>query len=92
MPELTRGKITKANKKHDNKFSPKYRAFNILQNNIEDVVNKSTQMWKLIYGLTIVKPREEDWFEGRNDGEDDDDDKEEETKKEKKDTTMEEAQ
>ena len=30
MLELTRGKITKANKKHGNKFSPKYKAFNIL--------------------------------------------------------------
>ena len=34
-------------------------------------------MWKLIYGLTIVKKGEEDPFEGRNDGEDEDDDKEE---------------
>ena len=92
MLGLTRGQITKENKKHGNKFSPKYRAFNILQNNIEDVVKKSTQMWKLIYGLTTVKPEGEDPFEGRNDGEDEDDDKEEETEKEKEDTTMEEAQ
>ena len=66
MPELKKGQITKANKKHGRKFSPKYRAFNILQNNIEDVVNKSTKMWKLIYGLTTIKPREEDPFEGKN--------------------------
>ena len=55
MPELSKEKVTKANKKNGKKFSPKYRAFNILQNNIEDVVNKSTKMWKLIYGLTTVK-------------------------------------
>ena len=36
MSNLTRGQITKANKKHGGKFSPKYRAFNILKNKIED--------------------------------------------------------
>ena len=92
MPKLSKGKITKANKKNGNKFSPKYRAFNILQNNIEDVVKKSILMWKLIYGLTSIKVGEEDPFEGRNDGEDEDDDKDEETKKEKEDTTVEEEQ
>ena len=40
MPELIKGQITKDSKKHGRKFSPKYRAFNILQNNIKDVVNK----------------------------------------------------
>ena len=44
MPKLTKGKITQANKKYGSKFAPKYRAFNILQNNIEDVVKKSTLM------------------------------------------------
>ena len=66
MPELTKGKITKENKKHGSKFAPKYKAFCILQNKIGDVVNKSTQMWKLIHSLTIVKEGEEDLFEGRN--------------------------
>ena len=84
MPELTRGQITKANKKHGNKFSPKYRVFSILQNNIEDVVNKSTKMWKLIYGLTTIKEGEEDPFVGRNN-------KEEEIEKDKADTTVKEA-
>ena len=86
MPELRKGQITKANKKYGNKFSPKYRAFNILQNNIEDVVKKSTLMWKLIYGLQIVKEGQEDPFEGRNNGNDDDeeeDGKEKEGEKEK---------
>ena len=62
--ELTKGQITKASKKHGRKFSPKYRAFNILQNNIKDVFNKSTKIWKLTYRLTTVKTREEDPFEG----------------------------
>ena len=66
MPNLTKGKITKATKKCGSRFQPKYRAFNLLQNNIEDVVNKTTQMWKLIYGLTIVKVGEEDPFKGIN--------------------------
>ena len=63
MLDLTRGQITKANKKHAGKFTPKYRAFNILQNKIEDVINKSTKIWKLIYGLTTVKDGEEDPLE-----------------------------
>ena len=75
MPELTKGKISEENKKHGRKFSPKYRLFSILQNKIEDVVKKSTQMWKLIYGLTIVKEGEEDPFEGRNNGEEDENEK-----------------
>ena len=81
MSELSKGQITKANKKHGNKFSPKYRAFNILQNNIKDVVNKSTKMWKLIYGLTSVKLGEVDPFEGKNDEEEEENDKEEENEK-----------
>ena len=55
IPDLTRGQITKAHKKHGGKFAPKYRAFSILQNNIEDVVKNSTLMWKVIYGLQTVK-------------------------------------
>ena len=43
MPKLTRGQITKVSKKHSSNFSPKYRAFWILQNNIEDV-QKSTKI------------------------------------------------
>ena len=85
MPKLTKGKITKASKKYGNRFSPKYRAFNILQNNIEDVVKKSTLMWKVIYGLQTVKEGQEDPFERKNDGNDDEeeDEKEEEGEKEK---------
>ena len=80
MLELRKGKIVKENKKYGNQFAPKYRAFNILQNNIEDVVKKSTQMWKLIYGLTMVKEGEDDPFEGRN-NEEEDEDREEEKKR-----------
>ena len=58
MPDLTRGQIKKANKKHGGKFAPKYRAFNILQNKIEDVVNKSTLLWRSIYKLTDEKDEE----------------------------------
>jgi len=38
MLELTKGQIKKENKKHGRNFLPKYRAFKILQNQIEDVV------------------------------------------------------
>ena len=44
MPDLSKGQITKANKKYAIKFAPKYRAFSIMQNQIEDVVKKSTQI------------------------------------------------
>ena len=92
MPELTRGQITKANKKHGNKFSPKYRAFNILQNKIEEVVNKSTRLWKSIYGLTTVKDGEEDPFEGHKIEEDEDANKAEANKEEKEEKQNEEKE
>ena len=41
MPELTKGHIAKVVKKYSIRFTPKYKAFNILQNNIEDVLKKS---------------------------------------------------
>ena len=43
LPDLTKGQIANANKRHNSKFSPKYKAFYILQNKIEHIVNKSTQ-------------------------------------------------
>ena len=36
--ELKKGQIIKKTKKYGSRFQPKYRAFSILQNNIEDVV------------------------------------------------------
>ena len=58
-------------KKYVVRFDPKYRAFIILQNNIEDVVKKSTQMWKVTYGLAIVKEGEQEPIEVKDDEEDD---------------------
>ena len=58
MPDLTKGQITKANRKHSGKFAPKYRAFCVLQNKIEDVGNKSTSLWKSIYKVTNDKDDE----------------------------------
>ena len=63
MPNLTRGQIKKANKKHGGKFAPKNRAFSILENKIEDVVNKSRQLWKTIYKITDDKDEEENKVE-----------------------------
>ena len=40
-------------------------------------MEKFTLMWKVIYGLQIVKEGQEDPFEGRNDENYDEDDKEE---------------
>lgn len=60
MPNLTRGQITKANKKHCVKFAPKYRTFSILQNKIEEVVQKSIRLWKSIYNITDDKDGQEE--------------------------------
>ena len=49
LPNLTKSQIANANKRHNNRFTPKYRAFSILQNKIEKVVSKSTKLWKIIY-------------------------------------------
>ena len=49
LPDLTKSQIVNANKRHNNRFTPKYRAFSILQNKIEEVVQKSTRLWKVIY-------------------------------------------
>lgn len=84
MPNLTKGQISRASKKHGSKFALKYRAFSILQNKIEDVVKKSTLMWKVIYGLQAIKKGQEDPFEGRNnDEQEEENEKEEEGEKEK---------
>ena len=49
LPDLTKGQITNVVKRHNNGFTPKYRAFSILQNKIEEVVNKSKRLWKFLY-------------------------------------------
>lgn len=79
MPKLTKAKIAKAIKKYVVRFTHKCKAFSILQTNIEDVVKKSTQIWKLIYGLTIVKKGEVEPLEIK-DGDEDDEDKEDDDK------------
>lgn len=65
LPDLTKGQITKANKRHNNKFSPKYSALCILQNKIQDIVNKSTQLWNSIYKATDDVYEEEYTIEAR---------------------------
>ncbi len=52
MPELKKRMITKAVEKHKGRFSPKYQAFNILRNKVEEVVTKRKLLWKVIYGLS----------------------------------------
>ena len=55
-----------------------------MQNQIEYVVQKSTSVWKVLYGLKIVKEGEEDPFEGKDD--------EEEVEKEEKEEKQEEEE
>lgn len=71
IPELSKAQIAKAIKKYVVRFVSKYRSFSILQNNIEDVVKKSTQMWKITYGLATVKEGEQEPIEVKDDEEDD---------------------
>ena len=47
--KLTRSQIENAVKRHNNIFTPKYRAFSILQNKIDEVANKSTRLWKVLH-------------------------------------------
>ena len=49
LPDLTKSQITNVVKRHNSRFTPKHRAFSILQNKIEEVVRKSTRLWKIIY-------------------------------------------
>ena len=52
LPDLTKDEIKNVVKRHNNRFTPKHRAFNILQNKIEDVVKKSTRLWRIIQKKT----------------------------------------
>ena len=47
----------------------------VFKKNIEDVVKESTQIWKLIYGLTIVNKGKAEPLEVKDDEEDDEKDK-----------------
>ena len=49
LPDLTKDQITNVVKRHNNRFTPKHRAFSILKNKIEDVVTKSTRLWRIVY-------------------------------------------
>ena len=49
FPDLSKTQITNEIKRHNNRFTPKYREFSILQNKIEEVVNKYTRLWKVLY-------------------------------------------
>jgi hypothetical protein len=52
LPDLTKEQITNTIKRHNNRFTPKHRAFSILQNKIEDVVTKSRRLWRIVYKQT----------------------------------------
>ena len=49
LPNLTKQHISNVVKSHNKRFTPKYRAFSILQNKIEDVVQRTTRSWKNLY-------------------------------------------
>ena len=49
LPDLTKQQISNAVKRHNKRFTPKYRAFSILQNKIEDVVQRTTRSWTNLY-------------------------------------------
>ena len=70
MPKLSKAQIAKVIKKYAIRFVPKYRAFNILQNNIEDVVKKTIQMWKITDGLATIREGENNPIKVKDDKED----------------------
>ena len=49
LPNLTKEYIIKVVKRCNTRFTPKYRAFSILQNKMEDVVQRTTRSWKNLY-------------------------------------------
>lgn len=71
MPELSKANMTKAIKRYVAIFVSKYRAFNILQNSIEDVIQKSKQMWKITYRLLTSREVEKTPIEVGEDEEED---------------------
>ena len=49
LPDLTREQVSKAVKRHNNRFTPKYRAFFILLNRMEEIVQRTMKSWKNLY-------------------------------------------
>ena len=49
LPDLSKSQIINVVKRQNNRFTPKYGAFSILQNKIEGVVQKSTRLWTVVY-------------------------------------------
>ena len=49
LPNLKKEQISNAVKRHNKRFTPKYRAFVILQNKIEEIVQRTTRSWRNLY-------------------------------------------
>ena len=64
--------------KYSYKFQHKYRAFSILQNKIKELEERTTKMWKVIYGLATLKLGQEDLFKDIDKCEEQEDKQEEE--------------
>ena len=71
MKKVSKAEMSKAITKYVVRFVQKYREFNILQTNIEDVVYKSKQMWKITYGLTTTREVKQTPIDVGEDEEDD---------------------
>ena len=54
--DLKSGKIKNRVKKYVNKFRPKERTFYIFQKRRQELEEKTTKSWKIIYGLATLKP------------------------------------
>ena len=52
LSNLTKEQVTQAIKWHNKRFTPKYRAFSILQNKIEEVLQRTTRAQKNLYKKT----------------------------------------
>ena len=80
VPDLTKEQISNAVKRHNKRFTPKYRAFFILQNKIEEIVQRTTRSWRNLYKqvedvfeeeykeLASTKPKERRKDRGREKG------------------------
>ena len=82
IPNLKNVQIMKKVQKYSYKFQPKNRAFYILQKKLKELEDKTTKMWKFIYGLATLKLGQEDLFKEIDKGEGEGEEEEGEEEKE----------
>ena len=55
MPNLSKKEIKEEIFKHERRWTPRFKAFQILSNKIEDVVQSTLKLWKSIFDIDKEK-------------------------------------